>query len=73
MHVCVWNMHVSVWICGVCVYVYIHESMWVNKDGTIYDCGSQRLVLNAFFYFTPLYNLRQGLSLELDFTECPQD
>lgn len=52
--VCMWQVYVSGWACALLVHV--HES------------GDRKWMLGIFLNYSPLYLLRQGLSLNLELT-----
>lgn len=55
-------------LCVCVVYVYMHGYMHMHAY-RIYVCGGRRSALGVLFHCSPLYFLRQVLSLNLELTD----
>lgn len=69
MYECVY-MHVDTQVCCMCMHMYVCGYMLMDAQMYAhvyaYVCGGQRLMLNFFLNFSPLYLLEQSFSLNLE-------
>lgn len=66
---CLLNMCRYIFVLCVCVvYVYMHGYMHMHAY-RIYVCGGRRSALDVLFHCSPLYFLRQVLSLNMELTD----